>query len=171
MSTQISLDVDMLADMPAKTMLVLVAKYRETKKFFEQAQRTLQDFPALFLFLEEMDIEPRFDPDIKLITLNFAGDGPKLGKVWGELRRAGYTSDTRPKKGDTQFSGWFTKDNYVAIAVYFTSTLCRRIKVGTKTVEQDIYETICGEDMAVAAPTEAPALVNNNAVIDSDIPF
>lgn len=168
MNQQVSLDVDMLAELPARSMLSLAAKYREVKKFFEQSQRMLKDFPALFLAVEDMDIEPRFDPDLKLISLNFAGDGPRLGKLWGELRRNGFNCDTRPKKGDTQFSGWFRRDGYPNISVYFTSTLCRRVQVGTKTVEQPIYETICG-DMPEIEPPAAPALVD--AEMANDIPF
>lgn len=169
----VSLDVDMLSDIPAKAMLALVAKHQETKRYFVQAQKTLQDFPALFLAVEEMDIEPRFDPDLRLISFNFAGDGLKLGKVWGELRRAGFSCSSRPKKGDTQFSGWFEQDGYATISVYFTSTMCRRVQVGTQIVQQPIYETICGEDASVAVPAEPPALtvVTGALTPDDDIPF
>lgn len=27
----------------------------------------------------------------------------------------------------------------------FSSSVCRRVKVGTRTVEQDVYETVCDE--------------------------
>lgn len=167
----LSLGIDMLADLPAKAMLALVTKHRETKRFFEQAQHTVQNFPALFLLFEDMDIDIRFDPDLKLISTNFAGDGPNLGKIWGELRRHGFKCQTRPKKGDTQFSGWFQREGYATISIYFTSTLCRRVKIGTKTVEQDIYETICGDSLEVTAPAEPAALTVVNGDLDDDIPF
>lgn len=174
-NTQVSLDVDMLADLPAKAMLALVTKHRETKKYFEQAQRAIQDFPALFLKLEEMDIDLRFDPDMKYICLSFAGDGPRLGKLWGELRRSGFACEERPKKGDTSFAGWFKQEGYPQLLVNFTSTLCRRVQVGTKTVEQPIFETICGDSLEVSAPETPPALtvVGGGAVanFDDDIPF
>lgn len=169
MNSQVSLDVDLLADMPAKTMLALVAKHREAKRFFEQAQRAIKDFPSLFLMLEEMDVDVRFDPDMKLMSVSFAGDGPRLGKVWGELRRNGFTCDQRPKKGDTEFNGWFDQEGYPHISIHFTSTLCRRVQVGTKTVEQPIYETICGEELSIAAESRPTlAVVNGDS---SDIPF
>lgn len=166
----ISLDVDMLASLPAKSLLSFVSKYREVKKYFAQAQKALQDHAPLFLMLEEMDIDLRFDPDYYSIGVNFSGDGPRLGKVWGELRRHGYTCDTRPKKGDTSFSGSFHQEGYARISVYFTSTMCRRVQVGTQTVEQPIYETICGEDPSIAAEDGRPAL----SVVDGGkdaIPF
>src|SRR6185312_10756363 len=121
----------MLADMPVKALLQLVAKHREAKKFFEQSQQAIKNFPSLFLKVEEMDIDLRFDCDMKMIGLTFAGDGPRLGAVWGELRRHGFNCSTRPKKGDTQFSGWFEQQGYPPITVYFTSTLCKRVQVGT----------------------------------------
>lgn len=167
---QVSLDVDMLSDLPAKSLLALVAKHREVKKYFEQAQAALKDFPALFLQMEEMDIDLRFDPDLKLICANFSGDGPRLGKVWGELRRAGFGCDTRPKKGDTQFNGWFTQEGYPTVSIYFTSTLCKRVQVGTQTVEQPIYETICGESLEMSAPVPPPTLTVVSGELD-DIPF
>jgi hypothetical protein len=33
----------------------------------------------------------------------------------------------------------------VRIWLAFSSTVCRRVKIGTKTVEQDVYETVCDE--------------------------
>jgi hypothetical protein len=39
----------------------------------------------------------------------------------------------------------------------FTSTVCRRVKVGTKTVEVDVYETVCGEHGANLQPVAGAA--------------
>lgn len=167
----VSLDVDMLSDLPAKALLALISKHRETKRYFEQAQRALQDFPRLFLLIEDMDIDLRFDPDLKIMSLSFAGDGPRLGRLWGELRRAGFNCSTRPKKGDTEFSGYFKEEGYAAIVVHFTSTLCRRIQVGTQTVEQPIYETICGEELELTAPIAPSALTVVAGEFADDIPF
>lgn len=175
MSTAVSLDVDMLSGLPAKALLALVTKHREAQRFFEQSQRALRDFPALFLLLEDMDIDVRFDPDLKLISISFSGDGPRLGKVWAELRRCGYSCARRPKKGDTEFSGSFEHQGYPMICVHFTSALCRRVQVGTRMVEQPIYETRCGDALPEIESGDTPTLAapapSDSSADAGDIPF
>lgn len=143
----ISLDVDMLSDIPARSLLALLEKHKEVKKFFKLCERTIKELPGLFALVEDMDISVSYDPSNGYIGFSFSGDGPKLGKIWGELRRCGYSCDTRPQKGDTSFGGIFKRNEYASILLYFSSTLCRRVQVGTQTVEQPIYETVCGEDL------------------------
>lgn len=163
----VTIDVDMLASLPTKTLLSLLEKRKVVKRFFDQSMRALQQHTSLFLTLEEMNIDVGFDPDYQLISVRFTGDGSKLGKVWGELRRHGWNCDARPKKGDTEFHGWFSQEGEVKISVSFTSSLCRRVQVGTKTVEQPIYETICGDVLheidepvpEALPPPEAPQAV------------
>ena len=159
MSTVPSIDVEMLATLPVKALLAYVAKQRDTRRFFEQSLKAIQEHAALFLMLEETGIDVRFDPDYLTICIGFAGDGQRLGQVWGELRRHGFNCETRPKKGDVDFHGYFQQDGYPKLMVNFTSTLCRRVQVGTQTVEQPIYETICGElgELPEGAAPSAPA--------------
>lgn len=44
-------------------------------------------------------------------------------------------------------------DDVPGVEIYFSfsSTVCRRVLVGKKMVEQDVYETVCGDDEAAAS--------------------
>jgi len=153
--------------LPAATLLRLVEKHQRMAKNLKLFRATVNALPDLFRKLEEMDITPDFQLDNDWIFLSFAGDGPKLAEVWGLLRRAGYNTRERPKKGDTSFSGFWTHEAHSQIYMNFTSSVCRRVKVGTRMVEQDIYETQCGELPEIDAP--ATAVVTQEHV--NDIPF
>jgi hypothetical protein len=142
----VSIDVDMLESLPAKTMLRLADQQKTARRHAESFAAAIKADPALFLALEEMDIEPKFDLSAYgSIDLSFPGDGETLGKVWGLLRRHGYRTEARPKKGDTGFTAFWERDGMPRIWMQFSSTLCRRVQVGTKMVEQPIYETQCGD--------------------------
>lgn len=85
------------------------------------------------------------------LTISVTGDAEKLKLVWGTILRAGFKSPAdRPKVGQPNYNGWFrhTTNNACCVYLTFGSTVCRRVKVGTKTVEQDVYETIC-EDIVM----------------------
>lgn len=142
----VSIDVDMLASLPVKTLLRHEEKRRATAKNLAAAFATIQRHSSLFGALEALDIDVTFAPEHESmpIDLRFAGDGDRLGEVWGLLRAAGYAVNKRPEKGDTQFSGYWRKDGEAGIYMYFTSTLCKRVQVGTRLVEQPVYETQCG---------------------------
>lgn len=61
------------------------------------------------------------------------------------LRRQGYEADARPISGRPGYSTYFRKEGMPEIWFNFTSTQYRRVKVGTQTVVQDVYETVCDE--------------------------
>jgi hypothetical protein len=113
-------------------------------------------FQGLVKSLEEIGIEPTMSTDI---NVSFTGDKERLEKVWHIIRLAGFElSETseRPKAGDDKWSGYFFHPECkMPVWLFFTSSVCRRVKVGTKLVEQDIYETICGEETPVAETTVA----------------
>lgn len=169
----VSVDLDALERLPAKTFLRYVQRKQEITRWLEEWSRTIQDFPPLFLFLEGMDIEPRFNGDDGSVHLSFSGNGEKFGRVWGELRRAGFRCDERPKAGATQFAGYFMRDGYARLWLFFTSSVCRQVQVGTRTVEQPIYETRCGENLPEVEDASAPALTSEplGTPEESGIPF
>ena len=156
----VTVDVDMLDDLPAKTMLRMVEQAQAAKQAIASFQKTIKAFSALFRSVETMDIEPRFDLSAGSIDLSFTGTGDKLRAVWVELRRAGYKPNARPEKGKTQFYTYWEQEGYARIWMNFSSSVCRRVQVGTKTVETPVYETQCDEIPMLEAEDQAalPAL-------------
>jgi hypothetical protein len=104
--------------------------------------------------LHRLGLEPRLSSDV---DLHFSGDAHKLASVVRILRTAGFsTTAARPKQGDTQWSAYYHHpDCGTSVWLYFTSSVCKRVKVGTKMVEQDVYEVQCGD---ITAADEPPAL-------------
>lgn len=170
MNAQITMiEPEALEYLPAKTLLRLIEKQQKAAKRFKEFKAVIGSFPDLFRSFEDLDIEPGFDLDGDYINLSFAGDGPKLAAVWKLLRQHGYKNSCHPKKGDTTFYAFWEQEGYAKFFMNFTSSVCRRVKVGTKTVEQDVYETQCGEmptDLEIEAPKKAVVEVDDN-----DIPF
>jgi hypothetical protein len=90
------------------------------------------------------------------LNIRFAGDKEKLAQGVRILRVAGFhTEAERPKKGDSSWTAWFTHpDCSIRIWFSFTSSVCRQVKTGTKTVEIDVYETQCGDLATEELPCE-----------------
>jgi hypothetical protein len=158
------IEPETLEYLPAKTLLRLVEKSQQSAKNAKSFRQTVTTLPDLFRTFEEMDIDPRFDLDNEYITLQFTGDGNKLKEVWGLLRRHGYNVSSRPTKGETTFLGFWTREGVANLFMYFTSSMCRRVQVGTEMKEVPIYETQCGELPEIDAPPSAVTVVD-------DIPF
>jgi hypothetical protein len=83
------------------------------------------------------------------LNLQFSGTKLELGQVWSILRSEGFniTDNDRPKENEPSYTNYFYPENYVEdepqIWLHFTSTVCKRIQTGTKTVEQPIYKVVC----------------------------
>lgn len=160
------IEAETLEYLPAKTLLRLIEKQQKAAKRFKEFKSVVGAFPELFRGFEDLDIDPGFDLDGEYINLSFTGDGPRLAVVWKLLRRHGFKNSCHPKKGDTTFYAFWEQEGYAKFFMSFTSSVCRRVQVGTKMVETPIYETQCGE---LSPELEAPA----NAVVETDdeIPF
>jgi hypothetical protein len=169
-STELIIDVDTLEYLPAKTILKLVEHSQKVSKALKEFKQTVNEVRTLFRTLEEMDIDLQFNPDGGYIVLCFTGDGERLAAVWKELRRNGYKNDCRPKKGDTTFYAFWERVGYARLFMSFSSSMCRRVQVGTKMVETPIYETQCGElpELDTDAPKPNLTVVEGDA---NDIPF
>lgn len=105
--------------------------------------------------LLELDIEPTFNHEF---DIQFTGDKRKLDAVLSLVRFAGFTLDDPKPPGpkDTSWSCYATHPGLtVRIWVYFTSSVCKRVKIGTKMVEQDIYEIGCDPFTVDALPAIA----------------
>lgn len=169
MNAQVTIiEPESLEYLPAKTLLRLIERQQKAAKNLKEFKHAVSTFPELFRGFEDLDIEPGFSLDGDYINLSFAGDGPKLAAVWKLLRQHGFKNSCHPKKGDTTFYAFWEREGHVQFFMSFTSTMCRRVQVGTKMVETPIYETQCG-DVSADLEIEAP----KNAVVEADdeIPF
>jgi hypothetical protein len=162
------IEPEALEYLPAKTLLRLIERSQSASKNCKAFQQTVKQVPELFRTFEEMDLDVGFCLDNTWISLSFSGDGPRLAAVWRVLRRHGFNTSARPVKGDTTFHAFWKREGQAEIFMSFSSSMCRRVQVGTRMVEQPVYETQCGE-MPADLEIEAP----KNAIVeaDDDIPF
>ena len=67
------------------------------------------------------------------------------------LRTNGYEAGNKPKAGQPSYYASFLKtensEDFPRIWFGFTSTQCRRVKTGTRTVVEDVYEVVCDEQI------------------------
>jgi hypothetical protein len=107
------------------------------------------------------------------IYVAMTGDKDKLTQAFRIFRTVGMEfAGDRPKKGDSSWSAIFKHPSQTVYVYFqFTSSVCRRVKVGTKTVEQDVYETQCG-DLSTDEPAPLLTIVPPMAALEADeIPF
>lgn len=126
-------------------------------------------FSPLCNALQQLGAEPYFNGGT--IYVSMTGDKDKLTRAFRIFRTADMTfSAERPKKGDSEWRAAFRHASQsVYVYFQFTSSVCRRVKVGTKTVEQDVFETQCG-DIGGDEPTPLLSIVPAPALVD-DLPF
>ena len=92
------------------------------------------------------DIGYYLDPTLGELNVTFHGDSELYAKVYQVLRQSNYMPEKRISKEEkSYFSTWYRdeQDNLPALYVVFSSTVCRRVKVGTKMEEVPVYETVC----------------------------
>ena len=79
-------------------------------------------------------------------NLAVAGDRHEFAAAIRALRVNGFkTDDAPPAKNAPSWSGHFKHITGARMYLSFTSRACRRVKVGTRTIEEDVYETVCDE--------------------------
>jgi hypothetical protein len=79
-------------------------------------------------------------------NINITGSRADLDIMFGLLRRAGLSPTRRPEeKSATYYAAWHAEDYSLSVWVFFSSTSCKRVQVGTKTEEVPVYETVCEE--------------------------
>ena len=111
-----------------------------------EIERLLNRFNAVGLELTDTAIATNsFD-------ISLAGDFEQFKTLFKVLRSAGYNAHNPPQEAKfTSWSSFWTgnivdgqaKQSHIRIWVNFTSTKCTQMIVGTKMVEQNIYETVC----------------------------
>lgn len=113
----------------------------------------------------------RVDAEGDLI-ISVAGDKELFVKAWKLLRSVGIR--LRPAEAGATFISQIHHAQDMLILFQFSSTVCRRVKVGTKMVEQDVYETQCGPDLNTVDMKQLEAEVTaaaTPALEGGDIPF
>lgn len=103
-----------------------------------------------------------------------SGDKQKFLQLVRCHRRHGFKPDM-PAKGDTS-AFWRINECDAVIGLYFSfsSTVCQRVKVGTKMVEQDVFETHCESivpDELAASESTVAALTASTVDPADDMPF
>jgi hypothetical protein len=94
--------------------------------------------------LHKLKIEPTLH---STLDVSVSGDAKRLADVVRIFMVSGFkATSSKPKAGDTTWHSYFSHPNCsIDIWFYFTSSVCKRVKVGTKMVEQDVYEVQCGD--------------------------
>lgn len=121
-----------------------------TITYLHLARRTLDELGGAFDALEAIEgVEIGFANTSMPIMVMASGDSQTLVKVWRILRSIGYTTSAeRPKSNQAEYTAAFkhvSREDLSWIFLLFTSTVCTVKLVGTRMVEQPIYETHCGE--------------------------
>ncbi len=75
-----------------------------------------------------------------------SGDVHTLTDAIRALRVGGFKSSEKPERKSATFTSVYRHpEAKLGILLAFSSSVCRRVKVGTKTETVDVYEVQCGE--------------------------
>jgi hypothetical protein len=86
------------------------------------------------------------------IVANVNGDIDTLTAVIRALRTAGYSSPSKPERKNPSFTAFYKHpDAKLEIFLQFSSSVCKRVKVGETTQVVPVYEIQCGESTEFAA--------------------
>lgn len=128
-------------------------------------QRTGEDFRAMLHGIEQQEEDGKpvsMYMGSAYVSISISGDKATLTRVVRWLRKFGYkTCDPRPAKDAVSWSPRFERappqdetigdrERFEAenpcVHLYFTSTVCRRVQVGTEMREMPVYEVRCDGD-------------------------
>ena len=112
-----------------------------------ETKRHTKSATTLAMRLIEKDMTAlNLTPEIKLDetgwTVRVYGNCATRTLALAIFLRLGYKPDYEPKDGENYYSGW-VRSGEEHFWFSFTNNACERVKVGTKWVEQDVYETRC----------------------------
>jgi hypothetical protein len=136
-----------MSDAMQKIDEVLKQKRDQLRKRRAAFRKHAEKLTALFADVEALGGEPYSDGDWIFVPLS--GDKVKFLAFVRLICKHGFDKPTVEKgaTGFTRLDQIGTGDDLVYVYFQFSSTQCRRVKVGTETVEQDVYETVCDELM------------------------
>ena len=76
-------------------------------------------------------------------NISIMGTRADLDIMFGLLRRAGLTPQSRPQEKQSTYATHWTWEDGNHVWISFCSTSCRRVKTGTEMKEVDVYEMVC----------------------------
>lgn len=83
--------------------------------------------------------------DSHTYNISITGSRADLDVMFGVLRRAGLTPDLRPAEKNAGYCTYWRDAEGFKVWVWFESTSCKRVQVGTKMEEVPVYDTVCEE--------------------------
>jgi hypothetical protein len=125
------------------------ANIRNSKRAWKQARDLFKEYePDITRLVGEINLSgassARMECDTEDVNFYVSGGADVLKEIFRTFRKLGYEPSSRPDtKPQTQFTCYFRQDGKPTFYLSFSSTLCRRVKVGTKMQEVDVYETVC----------------------------
>ena len=115
--------------------------YKNKRRYYRDHKDEVIAVLQEFQLPTDLAISVRSSSDY--IQLNVSGGPPEMKEIFRAFRKLGYEPTSRPDtKPQSTFSCYFNREGSCDFYLYFTSTICKRVKIGTKTVEQDIYEVV-----------------------------
>jgi hypothetical protein len=154
----------------------ILSKLRESHdKVARRAQQWLVAKTRYLRFVQEMVLlgcELNMDSDFD-VHFRIAGDKEKFLQLVRCHRRHGFKPEM-PAKGATSAFWRITKyGSDIGLYFQFSSTVCHRVKVGTKMIEQDVYETHCESIVPDELPRNDSTVATLPSSVDAidEIPF
>jgi hypothetical protein len=138
----------------------LRSAHEEMQKNLVLFDATVAKYERLFQTLEALGEQVSVDFELSSGWINVRASGQVLllRQVWKALRASGFNTDYRPKEANKQTmitSVWYPyklnekgerqRDFDTKIFLNFSSTVCKRVAIGTRKVEKEetIYEIVC----------------------------
>ncbi len=127
-------EIDMLLDKDALALTERRALWAKHRAEILPLVRAFVKINATLRFPDSLDV-------------SLSGDKHTLAEAVRALRTNGFrTLNKPPEKGSITWGAFYDREGCgIRVWLSFSSSVCRRVKVGTRTVEQDIYETVCDE--------------------------
>ena len=121
------------------------AQLHKVRVFIDEHELEIARIEKGTIDILEWQVSSGIDINSKCVDLSHSGDKLVLEGVFRALRKLGYEPDKRPEANESYFTTFWNRPG-TTLRVYtrFSSTVCKRVKIGTKMVEQDIFETRCG---------------------------
>jgi len=116
------------------------------------------------LLLEDINQSTHIGVDFSSINFRLAGGPDDLKTAFRILRVAGFEPGMRPDtdKKEPEFQTYFNHPDGAKVWLSFSSTLCRRVKTGVRTVEEAVYEIQCDDGADLSAGTQAESSEGND---------
>lgn len=112
-----------------------VSLYERHKEEIKQVARNLLE--------EEVSVVSCF-MDVYSVDINVSGDYAVLKAIFRAFRKAGWEIESKPEEREPTFITWIKKpDCELKWWLSFSSTICKRVQIGTEMKEVPVYEIQC----------------------------